>query len=515
MKRLGTILMACALVLGLSQCKKENTNANVNEDGEKVYIVLKVEDGQKSNVTPSTGAYSYESGDRLLVGYNGACCGELSYSSDNEFSGDITITEASTPQPLYFYYIGKAAGTVSGEPYKFDISNQSTGLPVLACAPSSVNYSSGTSTYRTHLRNKCALVEFRLTEGTSDAVTVGDMLTVASINFTDHTIEATNTPGGITLYPDPDPSNTTSKWAILLPQAKVVGAAVTIGSSSSYAANVPDIAANEYVHGEAAVSITRDYVFSVSSTTKVHFAPGNLQYTKSTETWGFMAKQYDIVETTNQNVGDSYADQDVVSLFTWGANGNNNVTPFNTNNSYWGGTSNLTTGSGGSDWGAVANDANLGGHRDWRTLTKDEWKYLIETRTNAAKKVGYATVNGKTGIIILPDSFTDPMKNNGSGAFVPKTTTGYGQNVYDGTNWDDMETAGAVFLPAAGYRNTTTAAINVGVHGWFWSATPAPDSGGKKFAYILYFSDYSMKPEFTNVRSLGASVRLVRNVNVQ
>ena len=509
MKRLGMILLACALILGMSQCKKENTNANVNEDGEKVYIVLKVEDGQRSDVTPSTGVYTYEEGDKLIVGYNGAYCGVLSYNSSNEFSGYITISE-DVSQPLYFYYIGEAAGTVSGESYKFDISDQSEGLPVLACAHSSVNYSSGKSNYHAHLRNKCSLVEFSLAEGTSDAVTVGGMHTVASIDFANGTIVATSTTGDITLYSE----SATSKWAILLPQAEVPNATVTIGTNEGYTAEVPAISANGYFHGTTgsttAVAIDNtpagpDYVFSVAADRTVQFSRGNLQYNQNeTNKWRFAENQWDYVgdattgtvyvgevKSNNASISSTYSGW--IDLFGWGT-GDDPLKGYD-DYSYVGTF---------VDWGDVCGDPTGHGYT-WRTLTSDEWAYLFNTRTGAASKVGYATVNGQKGIIILPDSFTDPMKNNSSGAFVPKASTGYTRNVYAGADWTAMASAGAVFLPAAGER-TGTGVSSVGSNGNYWSATPR----GESFAYHLRFGGSYVSPSYYGSRFSGYSVRLVR-----
>lgn len=62
----------------------------------------------------------------------------------------------------------------------------------------------------------------------------------------------------------------------------------------------------------------------------------------------------------------------------------------------------------------------VGGLGGFRTLTADEWEYLLKSRANADSKVGYATVGGVHGIIILPDEFTDPKNNaGGNDIFVP------------------------------------------------------------------------------------------------
>ena len=68
-----------------------------------------------------------------------------------------------------------------------------------------------------------------------------------------------------------------------------------------------------------------------------------------------------------------------------------------------------------------------------------------------------------------------------------------------------MESAGAVFLPAAGNRDGTDV-YNVGSGGYGWSATPY-DTGN---AYYLYFDSGGLFPQGDYSRGYGRSVRLVR-----
>ena len=168
--------------------------------------------------------------------------------------------------------------------------------------------------------------------------------------------------------------------------------------------------------------------FSVSSTDKVYFSKGNLQYTKSTNIWSFMDHQYSTVETTSQAIGTDYASQDVVSLFGWGTsgwnNGNTYYQPYNTtftssgygpkNGSTY--TYDLTGTYANADWGlynAISNGGNTAG--TWRTLTKDEWTYLFNTRNastvngTADARYAKAYLFGTThGVIIFPDVYTHP-----------------------------------------------------------------------------------------------------------
>ena len=169
-----------------------------------------------------------------------------------------------------------------------------------------------------------------------------------------------------------------------------------------------------------------------------------------------------------------------------------------------------------TDWGVNAiinggDEANL-----WRTLTKDEWVYLFYGRADAATKFGLGSVNGVNGTILLPDNWTLPT----GASFTASTTQGladqgtyyyddngghFADNTYTAEQWTVMESAGAVFLPAAGGRYGTDV-YNVGSYGYYWSATPSGTNG----AYYLYFySDY-LSPQSFSIRYYGRSVRLVR-----
>ena len=265
--------------------------------------------------------------------------------------------------------------------------------------------------------------------------------------------------------------------------------------------------------------------FTVASGRTVYFSPGNLQYKNGTG-WRFAENQWDYVGGWNTS--------NWIDLFGWGTSGwsgggnNTNYQPTATSNSFvnvynWYGYGPDLSTSGGnsltgsyvrSDWG-VYNSSNISGGegKSWRTLTKDEWSYLFTSRTNAAQKYGYATVGGKKGIIILPDSFTDPKKNNGSGAFVGSNTgSGYTRNVYTADNWRYMEAAGAIFLPAAGSRSET-AVSDAGSNGYYWSTTdnsPWINYGYlSQEAYCLSFASSSCTPASTTERYKGCSVRLV------
>ena len=70
-----------------------------------------------------------------------------------------------------------------------------------------------------------------------------------------------------------------------------------------------------------------------------------------------------------------------------------------------------------------------------------------------------------------------------------------------------METAGCVFLPAAGGR-TVSSVEDVGSYGLYWSATPDGSS-----AFRVYLTSGSLNPSSYSSKCNGFSVRLVRDAN--
>ena len=199
--------------------------------------------------------------------------------------------------------------------------------------------------------------------------------------------------------------------------------------------------------------------FSVSATHQVHFSQGNLQYRASTNTWRFAEHQYDYVGGANSNISSAYSGW--IDLFGWGTG--NNPTLASTNYTDYGTF---------VDWGsnAIINGGNAA--NQWRTLASAEWDYLLNSRTNASSKRGTGNINGVGGLIILPDSWTQP---SGCPQFNPGFVSDFGgwsNNSYTLAQWAQMETAGAVFLPAAGRRSGTNV-NDVGSKGNYWSSTPS------------------------------------------
>ena len=230
MKKIGTFIMALALVLGLSQCKKQETPATPDADGDIVYISVKANDGDREAVYPHTGAVVYGNGDKIYVGDGSKCLGFLTYNT-GAFGGGIT--KPATGQYLYFYFIGgeyeipwqQAPGLTS---WDFNLSGQLYSLPVVSFGKSTTPYSGPNVTYSCTLINQCALVHFDYT-GTRPVFAVGNVPTVVTFDFTDPVNgikpkEGSNN-GSITLYRE----EIDSRWAIMLPGTNLGEAVVENG----------------------------------------------------------------------------------------------------------------------------------------------------------------------------------------------------------------------------------------------------------------------------------------------
>ena len=259
-----------------------------------------------------------------------------------------------------------------------------------------------------------------------------------------------------------------------------------------------------------------NHAFSVSENDRVYFSKGNLQakigsYADDVATateWKFADCQYDFIGNDAGN--NSFAVDSWVDLFSWvGESASHDTYGMLTENDAYNAAyhGNVAGESLKSDWGTAAASGIGSG---WRTLSKDEWTYLLENRPLAAEKVGFATVADKHGIVILPDYFIDPRRNGGSEAFRPKATTGYGANIYTADDWTAMESAGAVFLPAGGVRLGTTVNIDAeGISGTEYGGYYSTTSSNDKNSYSLYIIPNYIDAQYNRSRIYGHSVRLV------
>ncbi len=242
--------------------------------------------------------------------------------------------------------------------------------------------------------------------------------------------------------------------------------------------------------------------FTVSEGKQVAFSQGNLQYTQSTSTWSFAENQYDMLGADNVS-GSALADK--IDLFGWSAN---NET------AKWGISLSTTTSDYSGDfvdWGT--NTIGTAAPNAYRTLTKDEWYYLLNTRTDADSKKGVARIKLNddgtqyaNGLILLPDSWADLTDVTFKSGFANSNSEDYYATYQTFTldQWQKLEAAGAVFLPASGSRYGSSMNY-VQSRGRYWSAT----ADGSYYAYSLNFSSAGAYADYRYDRNYGHAVRLV------
>lgn len=237
-------------------------------------------------------------------------------------------------------------------------------------------------------------------------------------------------------------------------------------------------------------------VFSVNSSKQVTFSPGNLQYHPANNTWRFALSQTECIGAPNSNISSTY--NGWIDLFGWSTSATNFGVSTSTDYSDYSGSF--------VDWGTnkIGNDAP----NTWRTLTYDEWNYLLNNRNNASSLCGVAQVNGVNGLVFLPDNWTCPAGVTFKSGFHSSNGVDYyaAYQTFITDQWAKLEAAGAIFLPAAGYRYGSYVG-EVRLCGLYWSATEY--DGG--IAYCLLFLSGEARMDFLN-RNYGLSVRLVKDL---
>ena len=260
-----------------------------------------------------------------------------------------------------------------------------------------------------------------------------------------------------------------------------------------------------------------DGKFSVSATKQVQFSKGNLQaevagdkfndYDFTASSWMFAEHQWDYLG--NADNSNMFYINKLVDLFGWvGSSALNNtygLCKSGSNDTHYYGSTNEAL---KSDWGTVAiTNGGKTSNYGWRTLTKDEWAYLFETRTTTSGiRYAKATVNGKSGVILLPDDWSTSYYALASTNTADAT---YTSNEINADDWTSaFEAHGAVFLPAAGCRQGTSLKYYPGDYGCYWSST----SDGINNAYQVFFDFSGLDSSSISNRYYGCSVRLVKDV---
>ncbi len=515
--------MVMAVALLLTQCRKPAVELPTAGPANENMVSMTVTVGHGRTLIGADGAITWSAGDKLYVGDGSKYIGFLTLVGDGgdatgTFSGSVSTTTSTT---FGFYYLGSGDYTSSleSDPTKVDISFASqTG--VLADA-SSCHIGYGTASGRVDgtsvilestdpvtMKSKVAIAYFDFKEnGTSDypgAITLSgeNICNEMTVKFSgaESGMFTGKTVGNISLASTPS----SKKYVMLVPTGTGEETLEFGGGAEGSTTLYKGIEANKFYcvgAGEPIAVTVKPVEFTVNrdNDTKVTFAPGNLYYDGTTDNkWKFEANQYDfrtykdkgscINGTYNSDSGTPANDW---GLFGWSGSSQTHYGKITSeNNSDYSGTTL-------KDWGTAPGLPSAGEGRTWRTLTDDEWKNLLgingaeSPRDNAASLRAWVTLKitetvSVPGLVILPDGSTVAAST--------VTTTAL------------VASSGAVFLPAAGYRDGTVVR-GAGSDGFYWSGTPREDNEGS--AYSMNFFPSGAHVNYDD-RRYGSSVRLVR-----
>ena len=532
MKKMTYFVMALALALGFTQCKKEQIPTNNESEG--VHITLTVDGGNNGSkvivdpighTNPDYATVDFEEGDSIFVGYNNAYVGVLKYQGGS-FSGNVNIETIVQDEHLHFYFLGgkgfRPTFTESGE-LSVNISHQAVKLPVISYAPSDEEFTTDNSSYSAKLKNKCSIMKFNVTKPAESvsAICITGMNNKVTLDF------GKSAENGDGLGETTDQGFTYLKegigqimmkggtgasietWAIVLPQAALEAGAAGTAYINDYEGTRPAInynggaiGSNQYISDATGRTIVIGSTptgmlmgeFKVGDNKYVHFSKGNLQYQASTSTWQFAANQWACVGSDNSNISPTYSGW--IDFFGWGTGNNPTLNDINGDYQTW------------NDWGtnAISNGGNV--PNLWCTLSQAEWNYLLNTR--AMLSYAKAKINEVNGLIVFPDNNVTVGSNSVSfnGVSISNPNNGNSGFVeYSSNDWSLLEAANCVFLPAAGNRYGTYVQ-SVGDSGCYWSSTV--DSDMDMYSYGIFFSDEGFSVAARTGRFVGYSVRLVR-----
>ena len=497
-KKAGLMVMAFAMVMGMTQCKKNVPTVIPDSvyDGPTTYIRLMLSTGSDSKIdvnlnfsNPNEAPVTFQSGDKIEVAYNGQWIGTLDYkgaSGSHGQNGNALglfggLLKSDAPptgsSPLYFYFLGNKTPVMSPdgafEKLTIDISDQSNELPVISYAASKQPFEQGITDYTVEynwLLNQCALVKFEAENiynmsnntydnnadalyKTTQAITIYGMDNEVTVRLSqpgtnDHfnwaQTSSGETAGAITMYKASTDTEGAYRYAIVhhgtynITEGNLEVAFNPTTDPYGYFGTYKlqgEIAMNDYYQNGKLDLVWHSGAFSVSEKKQVVFSRGNLQYKHYGSTtpdggiWRFAKHQYDwaggwVLENSglhtnsvrqgnvvlNENDGEStnYSENEQIGgtaytgwidLFGFGTG--DAPTKHTTANSDY---------RTFNEWGAhnIVNSGKPNNTSWWTTLSKDEYVYMIETRSQDLYGFGEITVSSDLsvhGLILLPDNW--------------------------------------------------------------------------------------------------------------
>ena len=466
MKKFSLFIAALALVLGTSQCKKEDKPL---QNGEKQHIVLTANNGNDGSKV--AGQFlsdeldlKWENGD--VINVTGGATGTLSLlegagTKSATFEGDI---EKVSDETIQF--------TVGTQPAYLNQTGADSFITDNICLVGFSEYHED-GNYTVDMELPYAVLKLNLSYFGSDAKAGVDV----EIKVQDEPIaKVTGVTSASTEMFVAIPADNTEKTYVFNDDVEKKW---TLAPNVFYTKSGSET--GQAIVIEPATPTTPKFTVGMDGDKPitVEFAPGNLWYGKAdgeeTAAFHFEDNQWETTPTSDDQWNSSH-----VSHFKW-SDAANAVTG---NTNYNG------------DLFCASNFTVDGDSHTWRTLSIDEWGYLLgkadPSRADATFLCAWKSLDdgAHKGLVILPDGTKNPSTVMNSI-----------------TSTSDLVTHDAVFLPTAGNRNSTSV-NNVDKFGFYWSSTP----NGTDKAYRVFFNNSGTVNTVSGSRDVGSAVRLVRDV---
>lgn len=175
------------------------------------------------------------------------------------------------------------------------------------------------------------------------------------------------------------------------------------------------------------------------------------------------------------------------------------------------------------EWSQTKAEQDATASSPFFTLSNDQWWYLFRERDRAEHLFAHATISfgdwEAKGLIIMPDNWQKPdgiplttdydwgfRWDKSKNKYVKEGIDGYSKNLLTPNNWERLEFAGAVFLPAAGSNGTSKY-----ISGCYWTSTSfGDDTHARSIKFGKDHLDLDGLYESISNQTNGFSIRNVR-----
>ena len=530
---IASLVLAGAMILGCSQ--EDLPNLQPETPSGNVVIrtaTINMEGEEPTRALTEHGVKTFEAGDKIAVIYQnneGFFTKAVATLQDGDITDGgksakitVTLTNPKADGSVRYYYPSSMVWDNGNENYDPLYSEQDGTIGKIA---SNFDYAkfegtlAGTELPSGTLANQLAICKFTIKDGESTDIT--SQLTRLTIK------------NGTDVY-FITPSSLDNIWVALKP--------ISSGNIDIYAAKTwalykktvtgnPSLAANTLTP----ITVTAPQVpgalsglFSINDNHDlVYFSQGNLQAqwdeTNSYWKWKFAEYQHEYIQNFQANVRpDSPENGDKIDLFGWSTG---------TLDNFFGISESKNDGHYSGiffDWG-WSNIINGGGNKQWRTPSESEFDYILNRRNSGNPIAGVlsaryirvqlgAAGDAVKGLVLFPDHFVLPTLEHSTITWNDINEENSPGVILHWDDWGKMEAAGAVFLPAAGYRKGTnvTLAWENYPEGYYWTSTQGSGEGNADdCGRALEFGKCQIDPDEYSIemedayRHVGFSVRLI------